>query len=120
MKTNLRTVCFFVAVSGLILCQGCATAEQHVRVQPQVIFQARPEYPMAMRQANIAGEVMVDFLVNQEGIPRNLYPLKSSRREFEPAAVAAVAKWRFKPGTVDGRSVVTHMAVPIVFALDEK
>lgn len=88
--------------------------------QPTARYQARPQYPFEMRRAGIAGEVLVDFLVDTAGDVQNAYALKSSQREFEAAAVQAVSKWKFKPGRKGGRDVVTHMQVPIVFTLNDE
>ena len=83
-------------------------------------FQARPQYPFEMRRAGISGEVVVDFIVDTNGDVQNAYALRSTQREFEAAAVAAVTKWKFKPGRKGGRDVPTHMQVPIVFTLNEE
>ncbi|MEY2880398.1 MAG: hypothetical protein RLZZ15_2778 [Verrucomicrobiota bacterium] len=87
--------------------------------QPVAKLQGRPQYPFEMRRAGIAGDVLVDFLVDTNGDVQNAYAAKSSQREFEQAAVSAVSKWKFKPGRKGGRDVVTHMQVPIVFTLNE-
>ena len=87
---------------------------------PVAKFQARPQYPFEMRRAGIAGEVVVDFIVDTNGDVQNAYALRSSQREFEAAAVQAVQKWKFKPGRKGGRDVPTHMQVPIVFTLNEE
>ncbi len=87
---------------------------------PAAKFQARPQYPFEMRRAGIAGEVVVDFIVDTNGDVQNAYALRSSQREFEAAAVQAVSKWKFKPGRKGGRDVPTHMQVPIVFTLNEE
>lgn len=83
-------------------------------------FQARPQYPFEMRRAGIAGEVVVDFIVDTNGDVQNAYAIRSSQREFEAAAIQAVSKWKFKPGRKGGRDVPTHMQVPIVFTLNEE
>lgn len=87
---------------------------------PVARFQARPQYPFEMRRAGIAGEVVVDFIVDTNGDVQNAYAIRSSQREFESAAVQAVSKWKFKPGRKGGRDVPTHMQVPIVFTLNEE
>lgn len=80
-------------------------------------FQARPQYPVEMRQAGEPGQVVVDFVVDPAGNVQNAFALRSSRVEFESAAVEAVSKWKFRPGRKDGRDVNTHLQVPIVFTL---
>ncbi len=88
--------------------------------QPAARFQAKPQYPFEMRRAGIAGEVVVDFIVDTNGDVQNAFALRSSQREFEAAAVQAVSKWKFKAGRKSGREVPTHMQVPIVFTLNEE
>jgi protein TonB len=88
--------------------------------QPQPRFQAKPQYPFEMRRAGIAGEVVVDFIVDNNGDVQNAFALRSSQREFEAAAVQAVSKWKFKAGRKGGKEVPTHMQVPIVFTLNEE
>lgn len=83
-------------------------------------FQRRPQYPFEMRRQGIAGEVVVDFIVDANGDVQNAWALRSSQREFEAAAVAAVAQWRFRPGRKGGRAVATHLQVPILFTLNEE
>ena len=87
--------------------------------QPVARLQGRPTYPFEMRRAGIAGEVVVDFIVDSNGDVQNAFAIKMSQREFESAAVQAVSKWKFKPGRKGGRPVNTHMQVPIVFTLNE-
>ncbi len=86
---------------------------------PEPRVQGKPNYPFEMRRAGIAGEVLVDFIVDSTGAVRNAYAAKSSQREFEASAVQAVSKWTFRPGKKGGRAVNTHMQVPIVFTLNE-
>jgi periplasmic protein TonB len=83
--------------------------------QPEILVQARPSYPTALRQAGVGGEVVVDFVVDRGGVVRNVSAVRSTNREFEDSAIAAVSKWKFRAGMKDGRSVATHMQVPIEF-----
>ena len=101
--------------------QGTAVFDpSRVDQVPTPRFQARPQYPFEMRRQGIAGEVVVDFIVDTQGEVRNAYALRSSQREFEAAAVAAVSKWKFRPGRKDGRDVPTRLQVPIVFTLNQE
>jgi TonB family protein len=86
---------------------------------PVARFQARPQYPLEMRRAGITGEVVVEFVVDVNGDVINATALRSSRTEFEAAAVAAVSKWKFKPGRKGGRDVNTRLQVPIVFTMND-
>jgi len=88
--------------------------------RPEPRLQARPQYPFEMRRAGIAGEVLVDFIVDTNGDVRNAFAVHSSQREFEASAVQAVSKWKFRAGRKNGHAVFTHMQVPIVFSLDSE
>jgi protein TonB len=87
--------------------------------QPPVVkSRVAPLYPIVMRQAQVEGEVMVDFIVTNEGKVVKATAVKSTRREFESAAIFAVSKWKFSPGIKGGKPVNTHMQVPIAFSLE--
>ena len=85
---------------------------------PVPIVQGRPQYPFEMRRAGISGSVTVDFIVDTSGNVQLAYAVSASQSELEAFAVQAVAKWRFRPGKKGGRTVNTHMQVPIAFMLD--
>lgn len=86
---------------------------------PVPTYQARPNYPSQARLDAHSGQVLVDLVVDTNGDVRNAFAVRSTDREFEDPAVAAVGKWKFKPGVKGGRAVLTHMQVPIVFSLSE-
>lgn len=85
---------------------------------PVIKTRVPPQYPTVMRKAKIQGEVLVDFVVTSDGNVVKAFAAKSSHREFEAPAIAAVSKWKFKAGTKSGRAVNTHMQVPIAFSLN--
>lgn len=82
---------------------------------PRLRSPRRPVYPPELKQAGVGGSVVVDFVVDSTGKVHSGYVIESSRREFEAPAVQAVSQWEFDPGQHGGRSVNTHMQVPIVF-----
>ena len=96
---------------------GCSTPQ--VEIPPQVIRQQAPIYPADLVDRGIDGMVLVGFVVDIQGVPRDPFILQSTRREFEAPAIAAVQEWRFKPATVDGTPVNTRMTVPISFHVEE-
>jgi len=84
---------------------------------PRPKFQARPQYPAELRTAGVAGQVLVDFVVDANGDVQKAMAVRSTQREFEDAAVAAVTKWKFAAGRKGGAEVATRMQVPIGFSL---
>jgi protein TonB len=86
---------------------------------PQVISRIRPIYPLAAKQKNIQGVVVLKFMVTKEGTVRDVSVLKAKPKGyFEKAAMDAVKKWKFRPGTVGKEPVNTWMTAMVKFRLD--
>lgn len=73
--------------------------------KPTPRAQIPPQYPFELRSAGVEGEVLVEFIVDTEGNVRNPTVVRSTQREFEPAALQAIAKWKFRPGRKGGQVV---------------
>jgi len=87
--------------------------------RPVARFQTRPRYPYQLRKNGVAGEAVVDFVVDAEGNVAEPVAVRMTHEDFGAAAVDAVRRWQFKPGMKDGRPVATQLQVPIVFTLNE-
>jgi len=87
--------------------------------RPVARLQTRPRYPYQLRKNGVAGEAVVDFVVDAEGNVAEPVAVRMTHEEFGAAAVDAVRRWQFKPGMKDGRAVATQLQVPIVFTLNE-
>lgn len=85
---------------------------------PNPTLQVPPNYPADLKRKGVEGFVEIGFVVDENGLVVNARVLSSSQREFEQAALLAVAKWKFKPGKKGGKSVKTNMSVPINFSLN--
>jgi len=83
---------------------------------PRVSLRTPPLYPYEMRRAGIPGEVVVSLIVDANGEVRDAFPVKSTRPEFEFAAVEAIKRWKFDAGVKGGRVVNTRMEQAIVFS----
>jgi len=82
---------------------------------PRAIAQPSPDYPYALKHDGLDGSVTVEFIVGTDGHVVSADAVKWTRREFVDSAVKAVLRWRFEPGTMNGRKVRFRMAVPIEF-----
>jgi len=87
--------------------------------QPRTVFQAAPDYPSAAKNTGLSGTVTVVFRVDENGGVHDARVVDSSDRVFNDAALRAVSRWRFEPGSVHGRRVAFMMSVPIAFNLSE-
>lgn len=83
------------------------------RVQPQ------PAYPYEMSRAGISGDVVVEFIINENGDVIDTRIVRSSHREFEVPAVQAVQKWKFKAGRKGGKAVKVRVSQLIEFNLED-
>lgn len=87
---------------------------------PKASSRVAPVYPAELYNQGLEGEVVVTFIVGNDGVVHNAVAARSSRPEFEGSAIAAVSQWKFDPGMKGGRQVNTWMQVPIVFKVDAK
>lgn len=85
---------------------------------PRARLQPAPDYPFPMRSRGEEGTVVVKFLVDEAGNVYSTAVLRATKPGFEEAALRAVARWKFEPGSKDGRKVRFRMSVPLVFRID--
>ncbi len=100
-----------------VLCQQPMMANAGKDIPPKVISQERPKYPYAMARFGLRGQVLIDFVVDQQGRVREPVIAESDNPEFDEPALKALRQWKFQPGTLAGQPVNTRMRVPIVFEL---
>ena len=80
---------------------------------PTIILKVEPEYSEAGRLLRALGTVMLYAEIQPDGIARNIRVLRSLGYGLDEKAIEAVRKWRFSPGTKDGKAV-TVTALPKV------
>ena len=80
---------------------------------------ARPRYPEMLRQAGVAGEVEVEFVVDTTGRaePGSLRILRSDHELFSAAVRSALPAMRFLPAEAGGRRVRQLVRQPFSFAV---
>jgi len=78
-----------------------------------------PPYPQKARRLGYEGIVMLKVLINQNGRVDNVAVLKSSGYVIlDRAALSAVKKWLFEPGTEGGIKKKMWVKIPIRFYLE--
>lgn len=82
---------------------------------PRATVRPVPNYPETMRRSATSGSVTVQFVVDTTGRVVTAEAVSWTHRDFVDPAVSAVLRWRFEPGTLNGRKVSFRMAVPIEF-----
>ncbi len=78
-----------------------------------------PPYPPVSKRLGEEGTAVVRIYVGADGLPQKAELLTSSGFErLDAAAVAAVMKWRFKPGTRGGVGEAMWVSQPIPFVIN--
>jgi TonB family protein len=81
-----------------------------------------PRYPDALREANVEGEVLAEFIVDENGRPdaASLKVLRSSHDLFTKSVTAALPNMRFIPAQIDGRAVRQLVTMPFEYSLHKE
>lgn len=85
---------------------------------PVKISGADPTYTEIARRARIEGVVIVQAIVNKEGIVENVKVLKGLPMGLDQSAVDAVKRWRFEPATLHGTPVDVYYTLTVNFQLN--
>lgn len=88
----------------------------YVEELPVAITTVPPVYPEAARKQNIDGTVLVQALVGEDGLVKDVHVVKSIP-PLDEAAMDAVRQWVFKPARTKGKPVAVSVAVPVKFTL---
>ena len=85
---------------------------------PSILSAPDPKYPESARRANIEGTVGVELVIGAQGSVTSAWVAESSgNAALDQAAVDAVYRWRFAPGTLNGSPVETRSRVRVNFDL---
>lgn len=85
--------------------------------QPKPIYREPPVYPYEMRTSAMRGEVLLEFIVDQNGVVTNPVAIRSNNPGFNDAAIDALLKWKFEPGRIGGEPVKARMQQPFIFEI---
>lgn len=77
-------------------------------------------FPETAAEFNIAGQVMIGFIVSKEGVPTEVKVIQERPKDlgFGEAGVKVMKAMRFTPGVQGDRTVPVEMQQPIVFKFD--
>ena len=102
------------------LGSGRAAGEKKLRTalkRPRPIKNPDPEYSKEAKKRKIEGTVVLMVIVGADGLPRDIRVTRSLGHGRDEEAIKAVKKWKFKPGTVQGRAVPVQINVVANFRL---
>jgi TonB family protein len=84
---------------------------------PIPLFKPEPEYSEAARKAKYQGTVVMAVTVDATGRVGDAKVIRSLGLGLDEKAIEAVQKWRFRPGTKDGKAVAVQTEVEMSFRL---
>jgi TonB family protein len=80
---------------------------------PKVLSSPDPDWPEKERLKQ--GTVVLLLVVGSDGLPREIKVVRSVSPVLDKAAMEAVTKWKFAPGTKDGKPVASKINVEVAF-----
>jgi len=84
---------------------------------PRLISKVEPEYSEEARTAKYQGTVLLGIDVDANGRAVNVRVLRSLGLGLDEKAIEAVKKWRFQPGSLNGRPVAVRATIEVNFRL---
>ena len=79
---------------------------------PKKLVNVSPRYPDDALQAKVQGEVVLDVVVDANGVPTDVQ-VSQSVPMLDAAAIEAVRQWRYEPTLMNGVAVPVVMTVTL-------
>jgi len=79
---------------------------------PEPIAPKTPDLPASLTLVD--GKVVIQMTIGRDGVPTDLKLVRASNAEIGKIYMAAVAKWKFKPGLKDGKPVRSSVVIPFL------
>ena len=84
---------------------------------PQYKSKVDPEYPLLAKETRRQGEVILEAIINEDGIPVDIVPRTFFGAGLEAAAMEALKQTRFYPAIYRGAPIPTRVAIRYKFIL---
>lgn len=88
---------------------------------PRAVKRVMPEYPKEALQDRAEGKVILNIVVDEEGVVTDAKVITADPPGvFDEAAIEAMKQWVFEPAEQAGVPIKVRLAYPIQFTLAEK
>ena len=88
-------------------------------MEAALIHKVQPQYPRTARIMHVSGTVQLRAMIGMDGRIRELEVL-SGNAFLQPAAVAAVREWRYRPTLLNGQAVEVETLITVNFVLGQE
>jgi protein TonB len=85
--------------------------------EPVLTYKVDPEFSEEARKAKFMGIVLVNLIVDSNGMPQNVHVLRGVGMGLDEKAVEAVRQYRFKPAREAGKPVPVELNVEVNFQI---
>ena len=85
---------------------------------PEILADFKASYPEEARKLGLEGQVILRLSVDSTGKVAKAAIIKGSGHGFDEAALDAVKRFRFKPGTEGDEAIATEITYTYTFLLD--
>lgn len=85
--------------------------------KPEVRTSQQPRYPPDLQRAGINGQVVIEFVCDENGNVRNPFVYSTTNPGFNDSALKAIRNWKFSPAVKDGQKVKSRVRLPLNFTI---
>ena len=86
-------------------------------VAPKLEKRVEPNYSLDARRQRQEGINIYEAIISSTGCVREIRILKATHPLLDVAGMEAIARWRYKPATLDGKPVSVYLTVTVTFSL---
>jgi TonB family protein len=101
------------------LRHGCGATEDGCKTAPDLIDAPPTVCPPVAAKLKIQGVVVVSLMVDEQGHPTRLQVGRRVGYDLDQAALDAVAKYKFKPATVQGKPAPVEVNIEVNFRINK-
>jgi periplasmic protein TonB len=102
------------------LSEASAGGGATVSASPRYYANPTPDYPLPCKRRREEGIVLLNVVVQADGLPAAISLKRSSGHPLlDRAALDAVRRWTFEPGRAAGVPVASLVVVPVRFSLEQ-
>ncbi|WP_433968123.1 TonB family protein [Tunturiibacter gelidiferens] len=102
------------------VAQDASSARVTIPAQKMdAVYKRPPVYPAQAKEKKdtLNGPVVLDVIVDEEGVPSDVRVRKGLRSDYDESALAAVKEWRWTPYLVKGKHVTVNTTVTVNYFL---
>ena len=86
---------------------------------PTLTHQVEPKYPRPLLGRPKPSHVVLDLIVDAQGLPTKIKVVTSGGDDFDTNAIKAVEQYRFGPATENGKPVPVEVHIDVHFRISD-